>query len=125
MKKAAFGTRFDHAAMIVNNRFGEPNVVEMTYSGVKLRRFDERILWSRSAGPILYIHARCEETTDQTRGVVAANQLLRIIDDAASMKQPSQRESGSMPRLQASCRRWRLVIGLTTAARLRTGLGLV
>ncbi|CAN0129107.1 unnamed protein product [Discosporangium mesarthrocarpum] len=48
-KKWVFGTAFDHAAVVVQDRFGTPLVAEATYSGVKFRRFDERVLRSRCA----------------------------------------------------------------------------
>lgn len=46
-KKNAFDTRFDHAGVVVADRFGTPHVAEVTYTGIKLRRFDERILRSK------------------------------------------------------------------------------
>lgn len=46
-KKNVFGTRFDHAAVVIADRFGTPHVAEVTYRGIKLRRFDERILYSK------------------------------------------------------------------------------
>lgn len=47
LKKNVFDTRFDHAGVVVADRFGTPHVAEVTYTGIKLRRFDERILRSK------------------------------------------------------------------------------
>lgn len=46
--KAIHKTEFDHAACIVMNTKGLPMVVEATFSGVKFRPYDERIMHSKS-----------------------------------------------------------------------------
>lgn len=56
-KRQVVGTRFDHAAVIVNDRFGIPHVAELTYTGVKLRRYDERMIRSRCVCVCVYVYA--------------------------------------------------------------------
>lgn len=61
-KKQVTGSRFDHAAVIINDRFGIPHVAEVTYSGVKLRRYDERILRSWCSEILLVpVSVECDE----------------------------------------------------------------
>eukprot|EP00752_Nemacystus_decipiens_P011811 g10480.t1 len=64
LKKRAFESRFDHAGVVVADRFGTPHVAEVTYSGVKLRRFDERILRSKCNEIMLIpVNFKCSEET--------------------------------------------------------------
>ncbi|KAG5192674.1 hypothetical protein JKP88DRAFT_190919 [Tribonema minus] len=46
--RAVFNTRYDHVGLVIKDRFGVPLVLEVTQLGLRLRRFDERVSWSRS-----------------------------------------------------------------------------
>ncbi|CAM9781084.1 unnamed protein product [Ectocarpus sp. 4 AP-2014] len=61
MKRSVFDSRFDHAGVVVADRFGTPHVAEVTCTGIKLRRFDERILRSKCETNVRTKHrtARC------------------------------------------------------------------
>jgi hypothetical protein len=39
---------YDHVGIIIRKGLQKPYILESTYSGVKLRPYDERILWSRA-----------------------------------------------------------------------------
>ena len=47
-ENAGGAEEYDHVGAIVKDRFGTPHVLEVTFRGVRLRRFDERIAWSKS-----------------------------------------------------------------------------
>ncbi|CAN0039485.1 unnamed protein product [Scytosiphon promiscuus] len=62
LKQRVFDTRFDHAGVVVADRFGTPHVAEVTYTGIKLRRFDERILRSKCNEIMLIpVNHKCSE----------------------------------------------------------------
>ncbi|CAM9294214.1 unnamed protein product [Ectocarpus sp. 12 AP-2014] len=64
MKRSVFDSRFDHAGVVVADRFGTPHVAEVTYTGIKLRRFDERILRSKCNEIMLIpVNFKCSEET--------------------------------------------------------------
>ena len=48
LTRKVFNTPYDHIGVIVKDRFGVAHVCENTMTGVKLRRFDQRICWSKS-----------------------------------------------------------------------------
>eukprot|EP00953_Heterococcus_sp_UTEX-ZZ885_P015353 8648-Heterococcus_DN1.PRE.1 len=48
LTRKVFSTRYDHIGMVVKDRFGVAHVCEGTMLGVRLRRFDERVSWSKS-----------------------------------------------------------------------------
>jgi hypothetical protein len=48
LTRKVFNTRYDHIGMVVKDRFGVAHVCEGTMLGVRLRRFDERVSWSKS-----------------------------------------------------------------------------
>lgn len=85
-RKALTGTPYDHAAIVVRRR-GTPYVLERTFSGVKLRRFDARLQCSRSQAVLLRpLGLARRSSPEQTAALDAALERLVPADEDASAK---------------------------------------
>ncbi|CAM9773223.1 unnamed protein product [Phaeothamnion confervicola] len=56
------GARFDGVGVVITDRLGVPWILELTYGGLRYRRYDERVLWSKSREILLVRLAfECDE----------------------------------------------------------------
>lgn len=83
-RKSLSGTPFDQAAVVVRRR-GTPYILERTFSGVKLRRFDHRLQCCRSEAVLLRPLGLGRLTTGQADALDATlARLLPAAEDASS-----------------------------------------